>query len=211
MTKVIISGDWHVGAGSTKIREIERVKEGYWLDKPVLLMGDLMDIGLDRGMQFDNKFNPDKQIEEVKKLLKGLDVRSCLVGNHEARIFRYAGINIYKLLDYPQLHEVTIDGCSFYMSHGKSAARNPLTEFTKFFEYVDADIIALGHSHDLGVWNIWRGGHRVTLCRTGSFLGLASYALENGFAPKIKGWVEVDTESKVATCYALINGTVKKV
>ena len=211
MTEVILTGDWHCGSGTTDIEEILAIKKKYWLGKPVILMGDLMDIGLDRGMQFDNKLNPDMQIEDVKEVTKGLDVKTSLIGNHEVRIFRHTGINIYKLLDFPQKHELTIDGCSFYVSHGKSAARNPLTEFIKFFEFVDADIIALGHNHVLGSWNVWRGGRRVVLCRTGSFIGYATYALDNGYAPTIKGWINVNTKSKVATPYSLINGRVKKI
>lgn len=211
MTKVILAGDFHIGSGTASVEEIMRVKERYWLGKPVLLMGDLVDAGLNRGMQFDNKLNPDIQIEELKKVLKGLDVRTALIGNHEHRFFKEAGINIYKLLELPQIHELTIDGCSFYVSHGKSSARNPLTEFTKFFDFVDADIIALGHNHVLMAHNVWRGGRRVVLCRTGSFIGYADYARENGYAPTIKGWVEVDTKSKVATCYSLINGRVMKI
>lgn len=209
--KVILTGDWHIGAETTKIREIERVKREYWQNKPIILMGDLMDAGIDRGMQFSNNLNPDKQIEEVQKLLKGLDIRTALIGNHEIRFFKSAGINIYKVMGYPQIHELTIDGCSFYISHGKSAARNPLTEFNKFLDFVDADIIALGHNHVLGTWNIWRGNHRVVLCRTGSFIGHAKYAIENGYAPTIPGWVEVDTKSKVGVSYALIGGRVLKV
>lgn len=211
MVEVILTGDWHCGSGTTDVEEILRIKEKYWLGKPIILMGDLMDIGLDRGMQFDNKTNPDTQITDVKRVTEGLDVKTALIGNHEVRIFRHTGINIYKLLDFPQIHELTIDGCSFYMSHGKSAARNPLTEFTKFYEFVDADIIALGHNHVLGAWNVWRAGRRVVLCRTGSFIGYADYARENGYGPTIKGWIEVNTKSKVATCYALINGRVKKI
>ena len=209
--KVILTGDWHLGAGTVDVEEILRVKERYWLGKPTILLGDLVDAGLNRGMQFDNKLNPDTQIEELKKVLKGLDVRTALIGNHEQRFFKEAGINIYKLLELPQKHELSIEGCSFYVSHGKSAARNPLTEFTKFFEFVDADIIALGHNHRLLAVNMIRGGKRVVLCRTGSFIGFASYAIENGYADTIKGWIEVDTKSKVAMCYSLINEKVMKI
>ena len=211
MVKVVLTGDWHLGASTSSVEEILRVKERYWLGKPAILMGDLMDAGLNRGMQFDNVLNPDKQIEEVKKVLKGLDVRTALIGNHEQRFFKEAGINIYKLLELPQIHELTIEGCSFYVSHGKSAARNPLTEFTKFFEFVDADVIALGHNHRLLAVNMVRGGRRVVLCRTGSFIGYAPYAIESGYADTIKGWVEVDTKSKVAMCYSIINGKVMKI
>ena len=211
MSKVILASDFHIGASTVSVEEILKIKNKYWLGKPVLLLGDLIDAGLDRGMQFDNNLNPDEQIVEVKKVLKGLDVRTALIGNHEVRFFKNAGINIYKLMDYPQIHELTIDGCSFYLSHGKSAARNPLTEFTKFFEFVDADVIALGHNHRLLAVNMMRGGRRVVLVRTGSFIGYAPYAIENGYADTIKGWVEVDTKKKTAQCYALINGRVLKI
>ena len=104
MSKVILTGDWHLAASTVSVEEILRVKERYWLNKPVILMGDLVDAGLDRGMQFDNVMNPDKQIEEVKKVLKGLDVRTALTGNHEQRFFKEAGINIYKFMELPQVH-----------------------------------------------------------------------------------------------------------
>ena len=211
MTKVILTGDWHVGAETVTVKEILRIKERYWLGKPVILMGDLLDAGLDRGMQFSQNLNPDSQIEEVKKILKGLDVRTALTGNHEVRFFQTAGINIYKFMDLPQIHELTIDGCSFYVSHGRSAAKNPLTEFTKFFEFVDADIIALGHNHRLLAVNMMRAGRRVVLVRTGSFIGNAVYAIENGYAKSIKGWIEVDTKKKTAQCYTLYKGGVLKI
>lgn len=209
--KVILTGDWHVGAETVSVEEILRVKEKYWVGKPVLLMGDLMDAGLDRGMQFSQNMNPDTQIEQVRKILKDLDVRTALIGNHEVRFFKTAGINIYKLMGYPQLHEITIDGCSFYLSHGKSAARNPLTEFSKFFDYVDADVIALGHNHRLLSVNMIRANRRVVLLRTGTFIGYATYAVENGYSKTIKGWVEVDTKKKTAQCYALSKGGVMKI
>jgi predicted phosphodiesterase len=212
MNKTIITGDWHIGAGTVDVEEILTVKKKYWRGKTVILMGDLMDAGMDRGMQFDNKLNPDTQIEEVKEVLEGLDVRTALIGNHEYRFFRNAGINIYKVLGYSQAHELSIDGCSFYVSHGKSAARNPLTEFTKFFEFVDTDIIALGHNHRLLAVNMIRSGRRVVLCRTGSFIGYATYALENGYSDTIKGWVEVDTRKKTAQCYGHFGkGVVMKI
>ena len=212
MVKVILTGDWHLGAGTCVEEEIRKIKERYWLGKPMILLGDIADFGIDRGMGFDNKYNPQKQIELAKDLLKDLDIRAYVLGNHCDRLNQKVGLNFMKIIlgTEPQ-HEIEIDGCSFYVSHGKSAARNPLTEFTKFFEFVDADIIALGHNHRLFVVNMVRGGRRVVLCRTGSFIGHATYAKENGYADTIKGWIQVDTKSKVATCYALINGTVKKI
>ena len=215
--KVILTGDWHIGAKAVSFREIESIKEKYWLGKPVILMGDLIDAGLDRGMEFDQEYNVTEQIEKVRRVLKGLDVRTCLIGNHEHRIFMHTGIDLYRMLGYPELYHVEIDGCTFYVTHGKSTAKNPLTEFTKLFEFVDTDIIGIGHSHDLGIWNKIRGqtangeGRRVVLCRTGSFLEGAGYSLQNGYPPKIKGWIEVDTQKKTARVYSIINGKVMKV
>ena len=212
MSKVILFGDVHLGAGTCDIEEVMKIKERYWLGKPCISMGDICDFGIDRGMGFDNKYNPQKQIELAKDLLKGLDIRAYVLGNHCDRLNQKVGLNFMKIiLDTEPQHEISIDGCSFYVSHGKSAARNPLTEFTKFFEFVDADVIALGHNHRLLAVNIVRGGKRVVLCRTGSFIGHAKYAIENGYADTIKGWVEVDTKSKVAMCYSLIKGKVMKI
>ena len=211
MTKVIITGDWHIGAESVDIDEIIDVRNKYWLGKPVILMGDLIDCGLDKGMQFSQNMNPDMQIKELKEILKWLDVKTAHIGNHETRLFKTAGINIYQILGYSQIHYLEIDGCTFYVTHGTSGARNPLTEFTKLFEFVNADIIAIGHNHDLGVWNKMRGGKRVVLCRTGSFMSDALYSLQSAYPPKIKGWIEADTKKKTAQCYALSKGKVIKI
>ena len=188
-----------------------KIKNKYWLGKPMILMGDLMDAGLDKGMQFAQNLNPDTQVDTLKLILADLDVRTALIGNHEIRIFNKAGINIYRVLGYLQLHELTIGGCSFYITHGRSAAQNTLTEFTKLFKFVNTDIIGIGHDHDLIAYNIIRGHKRVVLVRTGSFLGGAVYSAQNGYAPKIKGWVEVDTKKKTAQCYSLIDGKVLKI
>lgn len=199
---------FHIGAETVDVDEILSIKRKFWKGRPIILMGDLIDAGLDRGMNFSNKINPEQQIEELKEVLQGLDVRSCLIGNHEKRIFTHTGINIYRLLGYPQLHELSIDGCSFYVTHGKGNAANPLTEFTKLFKFVDTDVIGMGHNHDLGKWTIWRGDKRVTLVRTGTFLNGAIYALQNAYPPKLKGWASVNTILRTVKCHALWSGEV---
>jgi len=209
--KVILTGDWHIGAETVEAKEIERIKNRYWLAKPMILMGDLIDAGLDRGMQFSQNLNPTNQINTLKGLLKGLDIRTCLIGNHEIRFFKTGGIDLYSVLDYPEEHYIEIDGCEFYVTHGKSTARNPLVEFNKLFEFVDTDIIAIGHNHTLLAYNMIRKRRRVVLVRTGSFLGSAVYSNQNGYAPRISGWVEVDTKKRTAQCYELFKGRVMKI
>ena len=208
---VVITGDIHIGAKTVDIDVIKDIAKRRWRGKPIMLMGDLIDAGIDRGMQFDNKINPQQQFDEISELLKPLNVVNALIGNHEARIFKAAGLNIYKMLGYPEQHNITLEGVKFYLTHGKGGAQNPLTEFVKYFKFVDADFICMGHNHDLGKWSILRGGKVTTLIRTGSFLKDASYALQNGYPPMINGWVEVNLDSKYARILSLQHGEVKEI
>jgi len=211
MSKVVLTGDFHIGAKTVDIDEILTIKRKYWKGKDVALMGDLIDAGLDRGMQFDNKLHPQQQFDELEEVLEGLNIVTALIGNHEHRIFKYTGLNIYKILNIPQLHEFEIDGKRFYITLGKGSAQNPLTEFTKLFRFVDADYVAMGHNHDLGKWVIVRGDKPVTLIRTGSFLNGAVYALENAYAPRLRGWVEVNTTTGYVELFGIWKGKVVKI
>lgn len=210
--KVIMFGDVHLGAGTCNVEEVMKIKQKYWIGKPCILMGDICDFGIDRGMNFDNKYNPQKQIELAKELIDGLDIRAYVLGNHCNRLNQKVGLNFMKIITGKEpCHELTIDGCSFYVTHGRSAAQNTLTEFTKLFRFVDADITGIGHDHNLAVFNIINGNKRVVLVRTGSFLGSAVYSTQNAYPPNIKGWIQVDTKKKTAQCYSLINGKVLKI
>lgn len=198
MVKVILGGDWHLGQGKIPPYSIYNIIKRYWKDKPVLLMGDLIDAGLDRGMQFDSSLQPQDQFRWVKQITDELDVEGYCIGNHCNRIFKATGLNVYESFLGKPKHRVIIDDVKFYFTHGKSSAENPWNEHFKLLRFVDSDVIAVGHSHVLGKLDIMRDNGRVTLLRTGSFARGLRYAVEANYAPTICGWTEFDTKTRMA-------------
>jgi len=73
--RIILTGDWHIGAGSVNFDELKDVAKHYFKGHPVILLGDLVDIGLDKGMNFSNITNEDLALA-VKKLNRR--PRKCL-------------------------------------------------------------------------------------------------------------------------------------
>jgi len=172
-----------------------------WRDKPVLLLGDLIDAGLDKGMNFENKLVPGDQIMELKRITDMLDVRAWVMGNHEDRIFKKIGMNPYEtFLGKPKTH-ITIDYVKFFLFHGRSAAHDIFKEHEKLMLYASADCICLGHDHQLAKKDVMRDGSRITLLRTGSFVVHPSYAQKMGFPPSIPGYCEYDTNQMMARLY----------
>jgi predicted phosphodiesterase len=196
MVKVILTGDWHIGAGSTDFEVLKSVAKRYWRNHPVILMGDLVDMGLDRGMNFANKMQPQEQIDKVEEIAELLNVKEYCIGNHDVRIFQKTGLNPYKqIFKQKPSHEFERDGRLIYFNHGKSVAQNPFGEHLNYAKWAHADVIALGHSHVLGYLPVIRGGKLGFYVRTGSFMGAEDYAVENGYQPLINGWAEYDTKA----------------
>lgn len=203
LKKLILISDVHIGASTVDVDAIKALAKRYWSKNPIALLGDLCDLGLDRGMEFDQKYGPQKQIDLVEEVFKPLDVRIYVVGNHENRIFSKVGLTPYvSLFGMPPSNSLEINGREVFINHGRSAAENFFLEFQKYVKYVDADLIALGHSHDLAEITFMRGEKLQHLVRTGSFLGRPKYVVDAGFAPKIPGWAEFDTIRNVVNLKA---------
>ena len=218
MVKVILTGDWHIGLeGALDSDLIYDVAGSYWAGKPVLLMGDLIDMGLDRGMNFSNKTHPGAQVMEAERICELLDVKGYVLGNHERRVFRTAGLNPYELFLGKEKDFVTIDYVNFFIYHGRGNAMDIFSEHRKMMLFMDADVYSMGHNHQLAKREVLRGNglcdfSRITLLRTGSFVDWPDYAHRGGFAPAMSGWVEYDTVKLKAQLYRVFrNGTVKKV
>ena len=200
--KVIITGDWHTsleGAYDTQV--IVDLACNEWKGKPVLLLGDLMDAGLDKGMNFENKSNPGDQILEVKRITDMLDVRAYVLGNHEDRIFKKIGMNPYETFLGKPRNQITIDYVKFFLHHGRTAAHDIFKEHEKLMLYASADVFCLGHNHQLAKKDVMRDRARITLLRTGSFVVHPSYALKMGYPPGMPGYVEYNTEEMMARLY----------
>ena len=218
MVKVILTGDWHIGLeGALDSDLIYDVAGSYWAGKPVLLLGDLIDMGLDRGMNFSNKTHPGAQVMEVERICEIMDIKAYVLGNHERRVFRTAGLNPYELFLGKERDYINIDGVNFFIYHGRGNAMDIFAEHRKMMLFQDADVYALGHNHQLAKREHLRGNSqygfkRITLLRTGSFVDFPDYACRGGFAPAMPGWVSYDTKEQKATLYRIFkSGAVKKV
>lgn len=193
---VILTGDWHIGAGSVDFDELKYVAKRYWKGHPVILLGDLVDMGIDRGMEFSNKMQPQEQMDKLEEMEGLIDTRGYCIGNHDVRIFKKTGLNPYKqIFKQNPSHEFEMDGRIIYFNHGKSVAQNPYGEHLNYAKWAIGDVIALGHSHVLGYLPVMRYNKLNFYVRTGSFLGAEDYAVENGYQPLIKGWAEYDTKT----------------
>jgi len=196
--KVVLSGDWHIGQGEISPEMIAEIAKRYWNGKKVILMGDLIDCGIDRGMQFDNEIQPQSQLRWVKIITDKLDVVGYCLGNHEYRVFNEVGLNVYEEYLGKPTHKVEIDEVEFYFAHGRSAAMDIFTEHRRLLQYIDADVIALGHNHTLAKLDVLREDKRITLLRTGSLARGLRYAIEMSLPPTINGWAEYDTRKRAA-------------
>ena len=210
--KVVITGDWHIGSRSSIFLKNKKLLQERWDGKLLILIGDLIDCGIDRGMQFDNNENTQDQINEVEDFLMDFKVLGYVTGNHEERIFIKTGIRLYEsMLHMEPSNEIDLGGKHFYISHGISAAQNTFLEHDKFLRYIpESDVLALGHSHELAKRSVLRGGKLMYIVRTGSFLVGARYANNAGMAPKVPGWCEYDTVRSHLELLGLVNGRVKR-
>ena len=200
---LLLISDVHMGASTVDVDAIKALATKYWLKKPIALLGDLCDLGLDRGMEFDQKYGPQMQVDLVNEVFSPLDVRVYVVGNHENRIYTKVGLTPYiDIFGMKPANTLELNGREIFINHGKSAAENFFLEFQKYVKYVDTDLIALGHSHDLARIAFQRGKKIQHLVRTGSFLGRPRYVVNAGFAPKIPGWAEYDTVKNVVNLKA---------
>ena len=205
---VLFIGDMHIGSSGTDVDEIKALAKKYWKGKPIVLMGDICDLGLDRGMGFDNKFGPQEQYDLAKEIFKPLNVKAYTIGNHENRIWAKVGIQPFKeLFNMPPSNELTLSGRKIYFNHGISAAQDAFREHQRYIKWMNSDILCLGHNHLLGKLSYMRDGKITHLCRTGSFLRPVKYTITAGFDPKIRGYIKYDLQRNYVHLMAINDET----
>lgn len=209
MKRLLLVGDTHIGAASVNTDRLKQLAKKYWKGKPIILIGDLVDMGIDRGMEFANRLKPQEQIDLVEEIFHPLDVRGYCLGNHDLRIYKKTGLQPYKQI-FKQTPSNTLfyGGRNIYYNHGKSIAENVFNEHGKYVRWVNADLIALGHSHVLARMVVLRDAKIVHYVRTGGFLGGEDYAVQAGYAPLVSGWAEYDAEENKVYLKALYGGEV---
>ena len=190
MTKLSISGDWHLDGTEKSLKYVEN-----WVKKmkgtSLILMGDLMDSGISSGMNW-NQNNLTEQILNLQDILENQDVLGYVLGNHEMRIWRQTGLNPYVTMLGKEKDVYEVDGKCICIEHGTRVPQDVLRQVRDLsMIHPEADVIALGHNHELvnyvnhlGQW----------LIRTGHLQCYPDYARRAMLLPKIPGYMEYDTK-----------------
>lgn len=188
---VVLTGDWHIGCKEDAVRINDILPKRL----PLILMGDLIDAGLSRGMQW-NEDNVTKQIGYLQKILSKRKVLGYVLGNHEDRIVRETGLNpYYSFLGEPK-NEYYIQARlkkynmnvvrKIVIEHGTRVVQNPLAQLRTFaLIHPDSDVVALGHDHTVGFWcegSQW-------LVRTGTLQEYPEYARKAILPKKRLGYI----------------------
>ena len=218
--EVVFFGDLHYGHPTCLVEKAQAMLD-YCLEHkiPVLLMGDLLECGITGAVGdsvYAQHLNPQEQMEEVIKLLTPLAKAGLILGshsgNHEERIFKTTGINIGKIiagvLNVSYLHTAcwnlfNVGGRTYavYSLHGSSGSRfiyTKLKSVTDISHYFLADVVAMGHVHDIATVAVERQKINLNTRKlsywkqyvllTGHYLGYAlSYAQTKGMPPSKVG------------------------
>jgi len=218
-------GDMHVGHPTCDMARVQAMID-YCLTNHVYVigMGDYIEAGL-RGSVGDSVYiqtlNPQEQAEKVTEMFKPLADAGLLIGlhlgNHEGRIKKETSFNVASnmasTLSVPYLGYATWSilyvgdqSYTLYSLHGSTGSKHVYTKLKALVDIAhnfDADILAMGHVHELAeeailVQRVDRGSKQVIerkkyLVLTGSYLAYDdSYAQEKGYpmgklgSPKIK-------------------------
>jgi predicted phosphodiesterase len=193
--KIIAAGDFHIGAATVSIDLIKKVVSK-WGNTPIILMGDIGDYGYFKGMQFNQKYHPQEQVNLVEEIFKPLNVVGYRMGNHEARIYEQTGLNPYEtIFKLKPTNYFRAGSKLIYFNHGRSTAKNIFLEHSHLAEWVRADVILLGHNHALAKYPYVTGeGKIVYYVRTGCFIGNANYAKDAGLHAPLMGYVTYESE-----------------
>jgi len=224
---VMLFGDMHYGYPTCILSMIQDTIK-YCLERHIYLigMGDYIECGTKDSpgdSLFIQRGNAQTQMDFIIELFKPLAQEGLMLGlhtgNHENRAFKILGIDLVKNIcrelshqkkeyscrnfGYTAYHLIRVGKESYdlFTTHGVSGARTPETKMRavrRFGEYVDAEVIAMGHLHDISTTCfdhytiskkhesvMWRKQYYVL---TGSYLGHeGSYAEAKGMIPGTLG------------------------
>lgn len=185
----------------------------------VVGMGDMMESGLRDSVGdsiYQQKLNPQEQLEFIIELLTPIAKKGLLIGihegNHEHRITKSTGIDITKImakalgvpyLGYAVWHLIHVGHFNYtmYTTHGSSGSRFKHTKLKAAMDiaaFFEADILAMGHVHSKAAEVIERQAvdlrartvveKKVHVILTGSYLKYdKSYAQMKGYPPTTLG------------------------
>lgn len=188
--KISLTGDWHLDGTEKSLKYVEN-----WVKKmkgtSLILMGDMMDSGLTKGMNW-NQNNLTEQIIHFQDIIENMDILGYVLGNHEMRIWRGTGLNPYITLLGKEKTLYRVDEKCICIEHGTRVPQDIIRQLRDLSMIKpEADLCALGHNHELvsyvnhlGQW----------LVRTGHLQCYPDYARRAMLLPKIAGYIEYDTK-----------------
>jgi len=222
-------GDVHYGHPACNLKRAKSNLD-YCLEKKVYVfgMGDYIEAGLRESIGdsvYQQELNPDKQAEKMIEILQPVADAGLLIGmlrgNHEARITKETSVDITKwmarVLNVPYLGMacwnllyVGNQSYTLYALHGSTGSKflhTKLKAVTDISHNFDADIIAMGHVHEIDTgWLLVQQVDRTRkmvnekkklLVLSGHYLNYDdTYAQEKGYgvgkqgSPKVKLYTE---------------------
>lgn len=211
---VVFLGDCHLG--DKNFDEEKLKKDIKWIKSQkntvVILMGDMINTGLKDSVgagSFDDTITPQEQLDQIYELLLPIkkQIIGIHIGNHERRIYERTSIDVIKNLA-KQLNINYLESSAFnhirfgnqtyviYSTHGSSGSTTlggKINACIKLSSFIDADIYAMGHVHDLSAYT--RDGFRLSkqnktleeiktyFVLTGHYLKYGGYAEEKLYSP----------------------------
>ena len=184
---IVFIGDIHIGTkDDAKFVSAWMHKRIHPKTDDIILMGDMIDAGLDRGMGWEQE-STNNQLLHLKKLLEPYKVIGYIRGNHEMRITVKTGLNPYQAIFGNETDEYERGGHKIAIAHGKSGAQNQALELMRLSEvHPDADVVASGHTHALGIYAL---PHGVIGLKTGHLQRYPDYAKRAVMIPKPMGCI----------------------
>jgi len=235
--EVVFFGDLHLGHPTCLLEKATKMLN-HCLEKKVyvLIMGDILECGLTNSIGdsvYSQKLNPQAQMEDAIELFIPLAKEGLILGihegNHENRILKVTSINIAKImagiLNVPYLYQACWNlfkvgkiNYTVYSLHGASGSRfiyTKLKAVTDISHYFDANIIAMGHVHDLAcvpfekqrvdMRNKVIDYYKKYVILTGHYLGYQlSYAQAKGMPPSKVGSPKVELGAEEFSIYSSI-------
>jgi UDP-2,3-diacylglucosamine pyrophosphatase LpxH len=169
--RLMLFSDLHIGHPQC---DLERAKEYLdWALKNgvyVLCLGDMIEAGLTTSIGdsvYQQKLNPQEQMEAIVELLMPLAKAGLIIGyhdgNHSTRIKKATSVDVSKIIakllgvaycGYALWHMLTVGSQKYtiYATHGHGGARFKHTKIKAAMDlahWIDADLIAFGHVHSL--------------------------------------------------------------